>query len=265
MNLLDVKEISCGYDSADIIKNVSFSVAKGGFLGIIGPNGAGKTTLFRAVTRSLAIRKGSVLYNGVDISKISTTQLARNMAVIPQVILTPFSFTVEEFVFMARFAHIDRFSAPRGVDYDAVNKAMDLAGIAHLKNRNIRELSGGERQQAYLAQGFAQTPEILLLDEPTAHLDIRHQAAIMDVLKKLNKEQGLTVVVILHDLNLASGYCDDIILLNEGKIYKKGGRDEILNKETIEEVYKTQVIVEKNPITGKPCIFLVSKQKQTPA
>ena len=197
-----------------------------------------------------------------DISKIPVKELAKNMAVIPQVIFTPFSFTVEEFVFMARFAHIDRFSLPGVVDRDAVNKAMELAGITRLKDRNIRELSGGERQQAYLAQGFAQTPEILLLDEPTAHLDIRHQAAIMDVLKKLNKEQGLTVVVILHDLNLAGGYCDNIILLDEGKIYKKGGVDEILNSKTIEEVYKTQVIVEKNPITGKPHIFLVSQQNR---
>jgi iron complex transport system ATP-binding protein len=256
MSLLEIKEISCGYDNADIIKNISFSVEKGSFIGVIGPNGAGKTTLFRAITRALALRKGSVLYNGTDLLEIPAKTLARHMAVIPQIIFTPVSFTVEEFVSMGRFAYTDRFSLPADTDRDAVRGAMELANIVHLKDRSIRELSGGERQQAYLAQGFAQTPEILLLDEPTAHLDIRHQAAIMDVLKKLNKEQGLTVVVILHDLNLAAGYCNEIILLNEGKIYRKGGADEILNSRTIEEVYRTPVVVEKNPITGKPYIFL---------
>jgi len=260
MSLLDIKGIFCGYGNKEVIKDVSFSVDKGDFIGIIGPNGAGKTTLFRAITGVLALDKGSVFYNGVDISDISPRNLAKDMAVIPQIIFMPFSFTVEEFVFMARFAHMDRFQPPSKIDHDAVNEAMSESGVMHLKNRGIWELSGGERQMVLLAQGFAQTPKILLLDEPTAHLDICHQAAIMGTLKKLNKEHGLTVVVILHDLNLASEYCNNIILLSEGKIYKEGGASEVLTYKAIEKVYKTLVIVEKNPLSGKPYIFLVSQQ-----
>ncbi|PIW65896.1 MAG: hypothetical protein COW11_06190 [Candidatus Omnitrophica bacterium CG12_big_fil_rev_8_21_14_0_65_43_15] len=255
--MVDVKNIYCGYDKKEVIKGVSFSVEKGNFTGIIGPNGAGKTTLFRAMTGALPLYKGTITYRNNDISKISARELAKDMAVIPQIVSVPFSFTVSEFVFMARFAHLGRFQAPGKVDYDAVDQALRSAGVAHLKNRDINELSGGERQMAILAQGFAQSPKILLLDEPTAHLDIKHQVAIMNILEKLNKERGLTVVVILHDLNLAAEYCNNLILLNEGKIHKKGGVNEVLTQDVIEEVYKTFVAVDRNPVSGKPYCRIV--------
>lgn len=262
MALLEIKDLYCGYDSRPVIKGVSFAVEKGNFVGIIGPNGAGKTTLFRAITATLPLQKGSVLYNNAPISRIPAKRLAGEMAVIPQFMHIPFAFTVEEFVFMGRFAHLDRFQAPSQRDYELTNDALKLAGISGLSKRNVTELSGGERQMALLAQGFAQQPQILLLDEPTAHLDITHQVAIMGLLKGLNRKSGLTIVVILHDLNLASEYCQRIILLDNGKVFKQGAAEGVLTYQNIEEVYRTVVLVEKNPISGRPYILLVSEKER---
>jgi iron complex transport system ATP-binding protein len=258
MALLDVKNLSCGYGGKTVIKDVSFSVREGDFLGIIGPNGAGKTTLFRSITQTLPIQKGEVFYSGLDITEIAPRKLALQMAVVPQMMYIPFAFTVEEFVFIGRFPHLERFQAPTDIDYRALKQALELADISGLAKRNILELSGGERQMAILAQGFAQEPKILLLDEPTAHLDITHQIKIMDLLKKLNIKEGLTIVIILHDLNLASEYCNRLVLLNEGEVFKEGAPETVLTYDNIEAVYKTVVVVNKNPISSKPYVILVS-------
>ena len=259
MNLLQVENLTCGYGCKEVIKDVSFSVKEGDFTGIIGPNGAGKTTLFRAITGALALKNGSVSYDGVNIKDIAFKKFASQVAVIPQLIEIPFAFTIEEFVFLGRFPHLGRFQPAGGIDRDAVDKAIKLADVSGLRDRKMSELSGGERQRAFLAQGFAQEPRVLFLDEPTAHLDIAHQVQIMDILRRLNKETGLTVVIILHDLNLASEYCRQLVMLDNGKIFKKGGPDEVLTYKNIEEVYKTVVLVEKNPITLKPYLLLISQ------
>jgi len=262
MNILQTTNLTCGYGQKQVIKDISFSVKEGEFVGVIGPNGAGKTTLFRAVTGVLRPFKGQVLYKGREISKISPREFAREAAVIPQILDVPFSFTVEEFVLMGRFPHLGRFEALGERDSKALEEALSLADISDLRERRISELSGGERQRAVFAQGFAQEPCLLLLDEPTAHLDIAHQVQALDLVKKLNRQKGLTVIVVLHDLNLASSYCDRLVLLKEGEIFKDASPEEVLTYQNIEEVYKTVVVVEKNPISRRPYVFLISEEER---
>jgi iron complex transport system ATP-binding protein len=156
-----------------------------------------------------------------------------------------------------------RFQPLKSNDYRILHEALTLVDISGLKERRIGELSGGERQRAILAQGLAQQPTLLLLDEPTAHLDIAHQVQILDLIKRLNKQKRTTVLIILHDLNLASNYCDRLILLKEGKIFREGSPYEVLTFKNIEEVYKTVVVVEENPISSKPYILLVSEEERS--
>lgn len=263
MDILQFQDLSCGYDGSEIIKSISFSVKEGDFLGIIGPNGAGKTTLFRAGTRILIPMKGNIYFKGKDIAGIPPRDFAREVAVIPQLLEIPFSFLVEEFISLGRFPHTGRFEALKDRDHKILEDVLNLTDTYSFRRRKICELSGGERQRVVLAQGFAQEPVLLLLDEPTSHLDIAHQVQILDLLKKLNREKNLTVIIVLHDLNLASSYCNRLILLKEGEIFKDGSPRDVLTYQNIEEVYKTLVVVKENPMSGKPYIFLVSEEDRT--
>lgn len=261
MDLLRVNDLICGYGDAKVLKEVSFSVDKGSLLGIVGPNGAGKTTLFRAITRILRPWKGEISYCGKGLNRISRRDLAREVAVLPQILEISFSFSVEQFISMGRFPHLKKFQPLRKYDLEVIEKVMALCDVLPFRERKISELSGGERQRAILAQAFAQEPRLLLLDEPTAHLDIGHQVEILDLIRRLNRERGLTVIMVLHDLNLASEYCDRLILLKEGRIFKKGSPKEVLTFENIEKVYNTVVIVKENPISSRPYILLVSEEE----
>lgn len=261
MDLLRVDDLICGYGDAKVLKGVSFSVKRGDLLGIVGPNGAGKTTLFRAITRILKPWKGEILYCGKDLNRISRRDLAREVAVLPQILDISFSFSVEQFISMGRFPHLKKFQRLRKYDLEVIEKVMVLSDVLPFRERKISELSGGERQRAILAQGFAQEPRLLLLDEPTAHLDIGHQVEILDLIRRLNREGDLTVIMVLHDLNLASEYCDRLILLKEGRIFKEGDPKEVLTFENIEKVYNTVVIVKENPVSSKPYILLVSEEE----
>ena len=173
--MLKTKNLICGYDKRKVIRDISFSIEKGDFIGIIGPNGTGKTTLFRAVSNILRPWSGSISYKEKDISKIPPRDFAREVAVIPQILEISFAFSVEEFVSMGRFTHLGRFQAWRERDSRILEDALRVTFTSSLRRRKMFELSGGERQMVILAQGFAQEPELLLLDEPTSHLDISHQ------------------------------------------------------------------------------------------
>jgi len=258
MDLLEVKNLTCGYNGTDVIRDVSFSIRQGEFLGILGPNGAGKTTLFRAVTGILRPGAGSILYNGRKIDEIPARELAREVAVLPQVLDVSFPFSVEEFVRMGRFARRGRLEPFGKEDEAAVDKAMALTEIQDLGSKILNHLSGGERQRVLLAQALAQEPKLMLLDEPTTHLDIRHQVEILGLLSKLNRE-GLTIAAILHDLNLAAEHCSRLIMLAEGAVAADGPVEKIIDYKLIEQVYKTVVVVKENPISGKPYVVLVRK------
>ncbi len=260
--MLEIKNLICGYDSKFFLKDIDFKVAKGEFVGIIGPNGSGKTTLLRAITRILKPRQGAIFLEGKDIWQMRFKELAKKTAVVSQSFEIGF-MNVEETILLGRIPYYGRFQfLETKQDIEVANRCMRLTDTFRFKDRLIQEISGGERQLVLIARALTQEPELLLLDEPTTHLDITHQVAILDLIKKLNKELGLTVIMVLHDLNLASEYCQRLVLINEGRIHKIGRPEEILDYRIIEEVYKTMVVVEKNPISTRPYILVVSEEEK---
>lgn len=258
--ILTADNISCGYGEKPVIEDISFSIEQGELVGIIGPNGSGKTTLLRAISRILKPKSGKVTFTGKDIWQMRYRDLARSVAVVSQRFQSSW-MSVEEFVLMGRIPYFDRFQFIESRrDREIAQKYIDLTGIAHLREKQMEEISGGERQLAQIAKALTQEPELLLLDEPTSHLDITHQVGMLDLIKRLNRELGITVVMVLHDLNLSGEYCNKLILINEKNIYRMGTPAEVLTYQAIEDVYKTVVVVDKNPISKKPFVLLVSEE-----
>jgi len=260
--VLEIKDLTCGYNSKFLLRDINLKIDAGEFVGIIGPNGSGKTTFIRAVTNILRPKKGSITFEGENIGQMEFKELAKKIAVVSQNFETGF-MTVEEFILLGRIPHYRRFQfLETNADLDIATRCMKLTGIFNLKDRLMQELSGGERQLAHIARALTQQPRLLLLDEPTTHLDITHQVKILDLIKRLNEELKLTVIMVLHDLNLASEYCHRLILFNQGRIHKVGLPQEVLNYQVIEEVYQAVVVVEKNPISSKPYILVVPEQQR---
>lgn len=260
--LLEAAGIYAGYFNKPVITDINFSVKKREFIGIIGPNGIGKSTLIRTISRTLRPFKGSILYNGRDIYKTSLNETARSIAVVPQDTLIVFEFSVWDIVMMGRIPYIKKFKRETKRDSEVAERCLKLTNTKDLRDRFINELSAGERQRVIIAKALAQEPGLLILDEPTSHLDISHQIEIFDLIKGLSKNEGLTVISVLHDLNLASEYCDRLILMAQGGIFAQGAPREVLNYKTIEGVYKTVVVVGENPVSKKPYVFLVPKGGQ---
>ncbi len=260
--MIEVKSLTCGYGSKVVLRDITFKLKTGEFIGIVGPNGSGKTTLLRAMSRLIKPCKGSILFKEEDIWAKEPRELAREIAVVSQSAFFN-HMTAEEFILLGRIPHRGSLQfMETKEDMDALQRAMSLTDTLKLREKFLDEMSGGERQLTVISRALAQEPKLLLLDEPTAHLDITHQVGILDLIRKLNKEFGLTVVMVLHDLNLAGEYCERLIMINEGRTHKIGCPDEVLNYQTIEEVYKTVVVVKKNPISSKPYIFLVSEEEK---
>jgi len=256
--ILKIDNLSGGYAKELVIKGISLEIKKGDFLGIIGPNGSGKSTLLRLMTRVLTPQNGRIALEHKDIFQMKLKEFCQKVAFVPQDALINFSFSVEEIVLMGRIPHLGRLEFESKRDFLIAQDALSITDTLYLKEKQIDELSAGERQRVIIAKALAQEPILLFLDEPTSHLDIGHQIQILDLLKSLNKENGLTIVMVLHDLNLASEYCNRLILLNEGRIFKEGSSEEVLTYQNIEAVYKTVVVVNKNPINFKPYVILVS-------
>lgn len=255
--LFSVNHAVFRYDGQSAIEDISFTVDQGEFVGIIGPNGAGKSTLLRLLAGFLKPCVGSITFSGRNLNEHNTMTLAKSIATLPQITTTPFSFTVEEFIMMGRYPHAQKgfFYGEREGNF--VKDVMDTMEILHLSGRHIDTLSEGERQKVFLSQCIAQDPKALLLDEPVSHLDIRHQIQTFDVLEKLHNE-GLTIIMVLHDLNLASEFCSRIILLTQGRIMSDGDPQSVLTFQNIEKAYGTVVIVKENPLSGKPFVVPVS-------
>ncbi len=260
--LLRINNLSGGYYKEDVVKGLSLDVNQGDFLVIIGPNGSGKTTLLRLVTRILPLSRGDIFYKDENITQMNLKEFCRKVAFVSQEISTGFSFTVMELVLMGRIPHLKRLQFETKRDIEIAEEKLGLTDTLSLKDKRIDELSAGERQRVVIARALAQEPELLFLDEPTAHLDIGHQVQALDLLKKLNRKNNLTIVMILHDLNLASAYANRIALLDGGIIFKEGKPEEVLTYQNIEKVYKTLVLVNNNPITGKPNVVLDPGEKQ---
>jgi iron complex transport system ATP-binding protein len=261
MFLIETENLNAGYGTRPVIQGISFGIPRGEVAGIIGPNGAGKTTLFRLIGGTMRPWSGEVRYQGQDVSEMNSRERARRIAVLPQGLPMTFPFTVGDFVMMGRLPHKGRLQPMSEADRKIAEATMKMTEVDSLAGRSITELSGGELQRVFLAQALAQEPELLLLDEPTSHLDIAHQVEIMDLIRRLNREKGLTILMVQHDLNLAGMYCDRLLLIGEGRIRANGAPGEVLTYQNIEAVYKTVVVVRDNPLTGRPHVFLVPKER----
>jgi iron complex transport system ATP-binding protein len=260
---LKIEGVDCFYDSAKILENVSFSVETGNFVGILGPNGSGKTTLLKSISRVLKPKKGAILLDSKDVYKLKTGEVAKQMAVVPQDSNIAFSFSVLQVVLMGRTPHLRRMQTESDVDLAIARRAMEYTGTWQLADRLVNELSGGERQRVIIARALTQEPKVLLLDEPTSHLDICNQLEIMDLLKQLCDQKKLLIVGVFHDFNLAARYCSSIILLKKGKIVATGKTAEVLTGDNIKNVFGIDVIVNKHPVTDLPYVIPVSRPKET--
>lgn len=256
--MLEIKNLSGGYGDKKIIEDVSFEVEKGEMLGILGPNGSGKSTLMKLMSGVLPVKEGIITVDGKQIADFPPKELARTMAVLPQLHVHAFSHSVRETVSLGRYPHQSGwFSSWSKEDEQSVIESMRLMDISHYEKSQIDQLSGGEQQRVFVAQALAQNASILLLDEPTNHLDINHQKELLDTIKKQAIEKDLTIVSIFHDINLAAMYCDKLLLLDKGKIYRIGEPHEVVREHDVEAVYKTRVSNHPHPELPKPQITLL--------
>lgn len=243
---IKVEGLGFSYGKREVLKDIAFLVRAGGFVGILGPNGSGKTTLLNCVAGTLRYVTGKVAVCGKDILSIGSLELARLVAVVPQESAMNFEFTVEEVVLMGRYSHIDRYRFEDERDYTVAEKAMRVTGIWWLRDRLVTNLSGGERQRVVIARALAQEPKVLLLDEPTTHLDIRHQLEVLGLIKELNKARGLTVLAVFHDLNLAARFCDRLLLMEDGRIMASGTPEEVLTAENVAKTFRVIASIGRN-------------------
>jgi len=224
----------------------------------------GKTTLLRICNRILHPQQGTVAVNGTDIRRIQRNALARTMAFVTQDSPDLFPFTVNEYVLMGRAPHLGRLQFVRKEDFAIARQAMEATGTFPFASRSMTDLSGGEKKRVRSARALVQEPRILFLDESTAYLDMKHQTSIFDLLKTLNRKNQLTVIVVTHDINTASLYCDRLLLLNRGNIYAAGRPEEVITESNIREVYETRVTIDRNPGNGLPRISLLPKSLSDP-
>ena len=252
---IHTRELSFAYKDRAVLHAVSLSVESGDMVGITGPNGSGKTTLLKILSAVLRGR-GEVKLNGRNIHAYGRRELSRLFAVVQQEARVNFPYTAAEIVLMGRASYHSPFVLEGKEDLEVARASMELTDSLPLADRYLHELSGGEKQRVMIARALAQEPEILLLDEPSAFLDLKHQVQVFELLRRLNRERGLTVVAALHDLNLASLFFPRLIMLRDGRIYRDGSPNEVLTEKTIEEVYGIRVRVEHDPATEKPQLFI---------
>ncbi len=258
MTALTTKNISFSYTlQIPTVHDVSLEIGKGDFLTLVGPNGSGKTTLLRLIDRILLPERGSIILDGKDINAFSRVELARKIAFVPQEPLPQFPFTVAEIVLMGRAPHMRGAVFENVHDRDVARAMMQLTDTLHLAEKPITALSGGERQRVYIARALAQEPQIILLDEPNAHLDIAHQIDVFRILRRLNQDSGMTVISVSHDLNLAAAYSDRIALLVCGSLTAIGTPKEVLTEERIREAFQTDVLIDAHPMNHVPRVTLV--------
>ena len=255
---VEASGLQFSYGNSPVIDDVSLSLAPGEMLGVIGPNGSGKSTLMRLLSAVLRPSAGEIRVHGRPISTYSRRDLARAIAVVPQETAIEFPFSVTEVVLMGRSPHLGSFAFEGDRDLDVARHAMQRTGVLKLADRSIHALSGGERQRVILARALAQEASILLLDEPAAFLDIRHEVEIYDLLQALQQE-GKSVLTVLHDLNLAALYCDRIALLKAGRLVRIGTPAEVITYSTLTEVYETEVYVDVNDVTGAVNVLPLSR------
>ena len=238
---LKVNNIEFGYNSTPVLENISMDLDRSEVLGIVGPNGAGKSTLIRCIDRILTPRGGIILLDGNNISKMTRMEIAKEMGYVPQTTTRVFPATVFDTVLMGRRPHLGWKSSEEDID-----KVLELLGIMEFAMRDFNEISGGQQQKVLIARALAQEADILLLDEPTSNLDIRHQLEVMDIMKGIVKRKGISAIVAIHDLNLASRYTDRLLMMNDGRIFAAGNPESVLTVENIRRAYGVEALVKSD-------------------
>ncbi len=262
-SLIEIRNVNLQYGPRVVINNVSVHIATGEFFVIIGPNGAGKTTLLKSLAGLQPLTAGDILVRQRSVGDYTRKELARCLALVPQHINAEFPFTVAETVLMGRYPHLGLFAVERKRDLELSEQAMEFTEVSHLATRRLGQLSGGERQRVIIARAICQQSEILLLDEPTASLDPAHQLRIMDLMERLRQQEKITIVMVSHDLNLASAYADRMMLLKDGAVAKTGTPRQVLTREHLTRSYGCNLIVDQNPLSGTPRVSLVSEKAVT--
>ncbi|MGP3965263.1 ABC transporter ATP-binding protein [Nonomuraea sp. 3N208] len=254
MTRLHAEGLTLGYDDQAIVTNLDVQVLDGKITMIVGANACGKSTLLRGLARLLKPRHGAVYLDGKALTELSTHEVAKVLGLLPQTPLAPDGITVADLVARGRYPHQGWFRRWTDRDDDAVARALDATGTADLVNRPLRQLSGGQRQRVWVAMALAQDTDLLLLDEPTTYLDINHQVELLRLLRKLNTESGKTIVVVLHDLNLACRFSDHVIAMAEGAIVAEGAPTEVVTAELVEKVFGLACVVVPDPVAGTPMV-----------
>jgi len=248
--MLDIDQISVRYDGREVLRDVSFSVDPGQIVALLGANGAGKTTLIRAMNGTGGAFTGKVLLDGEAIDRLSRREIAKKIAVVAQENETKFPLTVLEFVLAGRFVHGGAFGWETDKDFRIAESVLDECDLTDFRDRLMNELSGGERQRVVLARALAVESDILLLDEPTANIDLAHQALMFRLVRARCREKNCSAIVITHDLNLAAEFADKIILLKNGEIFAQGEPGEVLTRENLQSVFAVNVLLDTNPASG---------------
>lgn len=249
---IDIKDLDFSYGKQQVLRRVSFVVSKGDFFIIIGPNGSGKTTLMKAINGISKIQHGRVEILGSDIHRYTKRTLAQTVALVPQDVPADFPFAVIELVLMGRAPFLGVLGLPHKEDETMAYQALSFTGVEHLAGRTLDQLSGGERQLVFIARAICQQPQIILLDEPTASLDLSHQMRIMDLMEKLKLEKGITVVMVSHDVNLAAMYGDSLLLLKDGSIVSLGSPEDVLQFKVLEDTYGCTLLVDESSLGKFP-------------
>ena len=252
MTAFTVEQVAVGYSNMLIIDELSVSIPKGEITTIIGPNGCGKSTLLKAISRILKAKNGAVLLDGHDIHRLGTKEVAKRMAILPQTAEAPGGLTVFELVSYGRFPHQKGFVSLKKEDYAYIDWAIEVTGLSEFKDRPIEALSGGQRQRVWIAMALAQDTEILILDEPTTYLDMAHQLDVLLLLQRLNREEGRTIVMVLHDLNHASRFSDYLIAMRDGRLMTEGKPEDVMTCQNLQEVFQIDANLTTCPFSANP-------------
>ncbi|MDN5707316.1 MAG: ABC transporter ATP-binding protein [Corynebacterium casei] len=258
---LRVADLTLGYSERDIITNLDLQIAPGKISVIVGANACGKSTLLKSMSRLITPREGKVILDGKEVHRTPAKELARTLGLLPQSPIAPEGITVVDLVGRGRNPHQTMFHRWNKNDDAAVAAALSATNSLELADREVDELSGGQRQRVWIAMALAQETDILLLDEPTTYLDVAHQVEILDLLSDLNERQGTTVVMVLHDLNLAARYADNLIAIKDGQVYAAGTVEEVFTTEMIRDVFGMANHILPDPVSGAPMMSPIGRRR----
>lgn len=261
MSMLNTENIAVGFAGKRVLENLNFAIEKGQIISILGPNGSGKSTLLKILSRNLKPDQGKIYLDGQNLADLNNKIIARKMAVLPQSPEAPKDLTVRDLVEYGRYPHQHWWQGKSQEDDECVRWALEQTGLEEMSDRIVSTLSGGERQRVWIAMALAQKPEVLLLDEPTTYLDICHQLEIMELLAEFNRVHGITIAMVLHDINHAAKYSDCVAVLHQGKVFAVGKPEEVITSDTLRAVFGVESKITMDDV-GKPVIFITGLTKK---